>query len=109
MTHHRAEDAETSHDVHQMSLFIRKVLIGIFGSTMGHAVPILYGGSVERANAHDLITEADVSGFLVGHASLDGEHFNDIVRNVENAFCTKRSAYDARFSAKASSLAISPS
>ncbi len=42
--------------------------------------PILYGGSVNPANAHDILTVADVGGALVGGASLKAEDFLAIVR-----------------------------
>lgn len=37
--------------------------------------PILYGGSVKPENAAELLAQANVSGFLVGGASLDVESF----------------------------------
>lgn len=44
------------------------------------AVPILYGGSVNRENARSLLEAADVDGLLVGGASLDAEGWAAIVR-----------------------------
>jgi triosephosphate isomerase len=43
------------------------------------AVPILYGGSVNRGNAADLLAVPDVDGLLVGGASLDAEGWASIV------------------------------
>ncbi|HEY3286708.1 MAG TPA: triose-phosphate isomerase [Gemmatimonadaceae bacterium] len=43
------------------------------------AVPILYGGSVNRGNAADLLAAQDVEGLLVGGASLDAEGWASIV------------------------------
>jgi triosephosphate isomerase len=43
-------------------------------------VPILYGGSVNRANAPQLLAEEEVDGVLVGGASLDADGWNAIVR-----------------------------
>lgn len=42
--------------------------------------PILYGGSVNRQNVDNLVKIANVAGVLLGTASLDPEHFEDIVR-----------------------------
>jgi triosephosphate isomerase len=42
-------------------------------------VRILYGGSVNEANAADLLALPDVDGALVGGASLDPEEFSAIV------------------------------
>lgn len=46
------------------------------GST---AVSILYGGSVNRGNAADLLAAPEVDGLLVGGASLDAEGWATIV------------------------------
>ena len=43
------------------------------------AVPILYGGSVNRGNAADLLAAPEVDGLLVGGASLDAEGWASIV------------------------------
>ncbi len=43
------------------------------------AVPILYGGSVNRGNAAELLGAPDVDGLLVGGASLDAEGWASIV------------------------------
>lgn len=44
------------------------------------AVPILYGGSVNRGNAGVLLAEPEVDGVLVGGASLEAEGWSGIVR-----------------------------
>jgi triosephosphate isomerase (TIM) len=43
-------------------------------------IPILYGGSVSKANAESLLHAPDVDGLLVGGASLDPETWADIAR-----------------------------
>lgn len=45
-------------------------------------VPILYGGSLHRYNAVALFAMPDVDGGLVGGASLDAQHFVDIMRCI---------------------------
>lgn len=44
------------------------------------AIPILYGGSVNRGNAAQLLAAPEVDGVLVGGASLDPEAWSSIVR-----------------------------
>ena len=68
-------DAMKPGEVREMAIFIRKTLADILGRKQALSVPILYGGSVEPENAHALITEGDVAGFLVGHASVEPESF----------------------------------
>jgi len=77
------DDAMSPHDMHQMSLFIRKILLSMFQKKAASSVSVIYGGSVERDNAEDLMRGGEVNGFLVGHASLDAKHFSDILNIVE--------------------------
>jgi len=44
------------------------------------AVPILYGGSVNRGNAGVLLAAGDVDGLLVGGASLEADGWSGLVR-----------------------------
>lgn len=64
-------------DVHQA---IRAELRAIAGER-GAAVPILYGGSVNRSNVDALLAADEVSGVLVGGASLDAEQWLAIARS----------------------------
>jgi triosephosphate isomerase (TIM) len=72
------------HDMHEMAIFIRKMLVEKFG-TIGHAVTILYGGSVDTTNAVDMLKNGDVAGLLVGRASVDVHAFTALVRTVSEA------------------------
>ncbi len=51
-------------------------------SKLGFSPPILYGGSVNDANAKDLSKLAHVSGFLVGGASLAPARFNAMASQI---------------------------
>ena len=65
------EHAQEAHEV------LRKV-IGRYDAAAALQVPILYGGSVRAANAHEIFAMPDVDGGLVGGASLNAEEFNTI-------------------------------
>ena len=58
---------------------IRALLVSRFGKPAGEAIRILYGGSVKPSNAADILDVPDVSGALVGGASLTAESFLGIV------------------------------
>jgi triosephosphate isomerase len=77
-----AADAMPPYELREMSIFIKKTLAELFERKAALRVPILYGGSVEPSNAHALITDGDVSGFLVGHASAELDSFVDILKSV---------------------------
>lgn len=63
---------------------IRQVLADTLGSTeLVKQVPVLYGGSVDSANAEAFLMDALVSGLLVGRASLDPKQFVQIIKIAE--------------------------
>jgi triosephosphate isomerase len=72
----------TEEDVAIMHAFIRAELVRQFGDA-GHAVRILYGGSVKPANARSLLSVANVGGALVGGASLKADEFLAIARAAQ--------------------------
>ena len=69
----------TEQDVAMMHAFVREELVRQFGDA-GHAIRILYGGSVKAANAASLLGVANVGGALVGGASLKADEFLAIAR-----------------------------
>lgn len=64
----------TPADIGEIHDFIRARLCLRY-SEAGHAVRILYGGSVKPANARELLRVDNVDGALVGGASLNAEEF----------------------------------
>lgn len=67
-------------DIHEMKLFIQKVISDMFGRSLLSKVRIIYGGSVDKRNAEAILKEGAVDGFLVGGASLRAGEFGDIVK-----------------------------
>ncbi|HVT62890.1 MAG TPA: triose-phosphate isomerase, partial [Legionellaceae bacterium] len=61
--------------------FIREFLANIDRHDAQN-VPILYGGSVNAANARALFAMTDVDGGLIGGASLYAEQFGEIVKCI---------------------------
>lgn len=50
------------------------------GKSVADTMRILYGGSVKPDNAHDLMSQEQIDGALVGGASLDPKSFTAIVK-----------------------------
>lgn len=69
-------------DLHEMSIYIRKVLKDAF-SIAADDVRIIYGGAVNHANSSSLMKDGNVSGFLVGRQSLDAGSFVEIIKAVD--------------------------
>lgn len=67
---------EQAQEIHA---FIRSVLNDAYGADVAEGTSILYGGSVNAANAEELFAQADIDGGLVGGASLKVEDFSKII------------------------------
>ena len=61
-------------------LYIRSVIMGLYGRETADALPILYGGSVKGDNIAGLHVKENIDGVLVGGASLKADSFLDIIR-----------------------------
>jgi triosephosphate isomerase len=59
--------------------YIREIVKKFAGKESASALRVLYGGSVNRENAADLLNQKEIDGALVGGASLDADHFCDII------------------------------
>ncbi len=73
----------TPENVHEVKLFIQKLLTDMYGRTAGTQVRVLYGGSVNQKNALELLEEGQVDGFLVGGSSLSASEFVGIVKAAQ--------------------------
>jgi triosephosphate isomerase len=72
----RTASPEQAQEVHH---FIRQYIERMAGKDGADAIRILYGGSVNPANAGALMAQKDVDGVLVGAASLDVASFRKII------------------------------
>lgn len=75
----KTASAQQAQDMHAV---IRKHLAGKYGQAVAESVSILYGGSVNAANAKELFACADVDGGLVGGASLKSREFVEIIKSI---------------------------
>lgn len=69
----------TVEDIAAMHGFVRAELVRQMGETAGRGIRILYGGSVNAGNAASILAVPEVSGALVGGASLKPADFLTIV------------------------------
>ena len=58
---------------------IRQVLVELYGEEVAEATTIQYGGSMNDANAAELLAKPNVDGGLIGGASLVAKKFTAIV------------------------------
>ena len=74
--------AMSEHEIYQMVIFIRKILVSMFGRNVAMAVPMLYGGSVDAENAPKILSIEGIEGLLIGRASLHPETFGNILKQI---------------------------
>jgi triosephosphate isomerase len=73
--------AATSQDAQEViGDVVRPTVAELFGADTAKAIRIQYGGSVNPANAAELMSMPDIDGGLVGGASLKADDFVAIVR-----------------------------
>jgi triosephosphate isomerase (TIM) len=68
---------EQAQEVHAL---IRGWIRNYFGAQAANGISILYGGSVNAANAKQLFAMPDIDGGLIGGASLKSRDFTEIVK-----------------------------
>ncbi len=74
--------AATPEMVQEIHQFIRTELTRLYNTEIANRVRIVYGGSVNKSNATELLKQQDIDGLLVGGASLDPGHFLAICEKV---------------------------
>lgn len=72
----------TAQQAQDMHAVIRQHLSEKYGNDVAQNISILYGGSVNAANARELFACPDVDGGLVGGASLKSREFTDIIKSA---------------------------
>ena len=75
----------TPEQAQEVHAFIRGLLTDLYGKEVAENVTVQYGGSMNDANAADLIAQTDIDGGLVGGASLIPEKFAVIIKAGDTA------------------------
>jgi triosephosphate isomerase (TIM) len=75
----KTASAQQAQDMHAV---IRKHIAGKYDQSTADNISILYGGSVNAANAKELFGSPDVDGGLVGGASLKSREFTEIIKAI---------------------------
>jgi len=74
----------TAHQIMEVKVLIRKILVAFFGKKYAEKVRILYGGSVKAATAKNVCIEPGMDGVLVGRESLAPHEFLKIAEIINN-------------------------
>ena len=74
----------TADQAEEVCAFIRATLAKLYGADVAEAITIQYGGSMNAANAAELVSKTNVDGGLIGGASLKAGDFTTIIKAAEN-------------------------
>lgn len=69
----------TAEQANEVNHEIREIVAGLYSRAAADAFVVQYGGSMNAANAAELLAQEDVDGGLIGGASLKAEDFSKIV------------------------------
>ena len=75
-------DFASTDDAVKAARLIRKHVRALFGDKAAEAVSVLYGGSVDAANAAGFTNAEGIDGLLVGGASLKAPVFSSIIESA---------------------------
>ncbi|MEG1686959.1 MAG: triose-phosphate isomerase [Angelakisella sp.] len=70
----------TSAQANEVCRYIRSVVAKLYDKAAGDGLTVQYGGSMNAANADELVAQPDVDGGLIGGASLKAPDFAVIVK-----------------------------
>ena len=70
----------TAEQANEVCALIRNVALDLYSDPAAAALTIQYGGSMNAANADELVSKVNVDGGLIGGASLKAEDFSIIVK-----------------------------
>ncbi len=73
----------TSEQAEEVCAGIRNLLEGLYDKDTACAVTIQYGGSMNAANAEELLAKENIDGGLIGGASLKADDFSVIVATAK--------------------------
>lgn len=80
----KADAAPASH-VKKVHGIIREVLAEEYGAAIAEKTYIIYGGSVDGANAVEIAVQPGVNGLFIGRAGLNPDGFAAIIKEVAQA------------------------
>lgn len=78
-------------EANRVCKLIRTQVTAQFGADAANALRILYGGSMNNANAEALLSQSDIDGGLIGGASLKVDSFAELL-NTANQVMSQQTA-----------------
>ena len=77
------EEAIRPEQLHEITIFIKRLVNDILGPNELKKVKILYGGSVTKNNAKEIFEKGNVDGLLIGRESLKTDNFIKLIQEIK--------------------------
>lgn len=78
----------SKHYVQEKHNVIKETLYELYGE-QSKEIPVLYGGSVNKENAFEIISQPSVDGLYIGRAAWEPENFSALIHNVMEKYWSK--------------------
>jgi len=69
--------------LHEITIFIKRLISDVLGAKEVRKIKILYGGSVTKNNFKEIIEKGNVDGLLIGRESLKVENFLELIKEIK--------------------------
>ena len=69
--------------LHEITIYIKRLLSDTFGAKEFEKVKILYGGSVTKNNFKEIVEKGNVDGLLIGRESLKVDNFLELIKEIK--------------------------
>jgi triosephosphate isomerase len=69
--------------LHEITIFIKRLISDTLGAKEVEKIKILYGGSVTKNNFKEIIEKGNVDGLLIGRESLKVKNFVELVKEIK--------------------------
>ncbi|MEI6296616.1 MAG: triose-phosphate isomerase family protein [bacterium] len=73
-----------THEIKQISIFIKKILVEICGREIGLEIPIVYGGNFDKKNFEFFFLESGTDGLLTEKDVFKKDKFLELIKLFDN-------------------------
>ena len=69
--------------LHEITIYIKRLISDVLGAEAVKKVKILYGGSVTKNNFKEIVEKGNVDGLLIGRESLKVDNFVELIKEIK--------------------------
>ena len=77
------DEAIKPSELYEITIYIKRIINDILGEKSVKKIKILYGGSVTKNNAKEIIEKGNIDGLLIGRESLKVNNFIELIKEIK--------------------------